>query len=163
MQSSGQYPNCEKSKYRFKLWRIWDKTKPTVLFIMRNPHTMCIKSDDVTIKKAIKIAKEWGYGGIYVGNIYAFCAETLYDLGQGESIDVDINKMYIKEMMKKCTDVIYAYGNYDVGLKKMEEPHWLKDNMDSFGKKPYCIKTTKKNQPIIPTWETTVIPMIYDR
>jgi hypothetical protein len=123
---------------------------------------MCIKNDDITIKNAVEIAKEWGvYGGIYVGNIYAFCAETLYDLGHGENIDVSANKMHIKEMMEKCTEVIYAYGNYDVGLKKMEPPDWLKDNMDSFRKKPYCIKTTKKNQPIIPTRETTVTPILY--
>lgn len=28
---------CE--KYRYKLWRIWDKEKPKLLFIMLNPST----------------------------------------------------------------------------------------------------------------------------
>ena len=58
--------------YRYRLWRIWDAKKPTVLFIMLNPSTAGSTMDDPTIKRCIGFAKSWGYGGLYVGNLFAY-------------------------------------------------------------------------------------------
>ena len=58
--------------YRYSLTRIWDNSKEKILFIMLNPSTADFKMDDPTIKKIVKFSDKWGYGGIYVGNLYAY-------------------------------------------------------------------------------------------
>ena len=58
-------------KYRYQLWRKWDPSLPVVLFIMLNPSQADASEDDPTIRRCINYAKSWGYGGIYVGNLFA--------------------------------------------------------------------------------------------
>lgn len=64
----------ECGKYRYSLSRIWDENKANVLFIMLNPSTADGDVDDPTIRRCIGFAKSWGYGGIYVGNLFAYRA-----------------------------------------------------------------------------------------
>ena len=61
-----------KGKYRYSLTRIWDNSKEKLLFIMLNPSTADGDGDDPTIEKIVNYADKWGYGGIYVGNLYAY-------------------------------------------------------------------------------------------
>ena len=60
--------------YRYRLWRIWDCGKPLVLFIGLNPSTADEAEDDPTIRRCIGFAKKWGYGGLYMGNLFALRA-----------------------------------------------------------------------------------------
>lgn len=57
---------------RYRLWRIWDPSKPCILFIMLNPSTANTEKDDPTIKIIKQHANAWGYGGIYVGSNMLF-------------------------------------------------------------------------------------------
>ena len=65
-------PITEDGKYRYYLTRVWDYKKPTLLFIMLNPSIADSNNDDPTIRRVVDFAEYWGYGGIYVGNLYAF-------------------------------------------------------------------------------------------
>lgn len=58
-------------KYRYALWRIWDKTKPLAMFVGFNPSVADDKEDDQTIKRIISISKHNNYGGFYIVNLYA--------------------------------------------------------------------------------------------
>lgn len=57
--------------YRYRLHRTWDSAKPTVAFLMLNPSTADATEDDPTIRRCIGFAKEWGYGTLIVGNLFA--------------------------------------------------------------------------------------------
>ncbi len=59
------------SQYRYRLERWWDDTKPPCLFVMLNPSTADASNDDPTIRRCIAFAKSWGYGGIWVVNLFA--------------------------------------------------------------------------------------------
>ena len=58
--------------HRYGLWRIWDDALPKVLFIGLNPSTADELKNDPTIRRCIGYAKDWGYGGYIMGNIYCF-------------------------------------------------------------------------------------------
>ena len=60
----------EDGRYRYRLWRRWDATKPTMAWIMLNPSTANADEDDPTIRRCIGFAKREGCGGIEVVNLY---------------------------------------------------------------------------------------------
>jgi len=57
-------------KYRYHLERHWGDVKPC-LFIMLNPSTADGRKDDSTIKRCVAYAMSWGYGKLYVINLFA--------------------------------------------------------------------------------------------
>ena len=59
--------------YRYRLMRRWSDA-PMVLFIMLNPSTADGEVDDPTIRRCMNYALSWGYGGIWVGNLFAYRA-----------------------------------------------------------------------------------------
>lgn len=57
--------------YRYVLWRQWTKGC-SVVFIGLNPSTADETKDDPTIRRCISYAKEWGYSGIFMLNLFAY-------------------------------------------------------------------------------------------
>src|SRR5438309_1547537 len=72
MKYSATISNCQ--QYRYRLSRCWDESLPACMFIMLNPSTADAKVDDRTIKRCMAYARAWGYGKLYVGNLFAFRA-----------------------------------------------------------------------------------------
>ena len=61
--------------YRYSLLRVWEEDEQSarlILFIGLNPSTADAEKDDPTIRRLIGFAKLWGYGGMLMGNIFAF-------------------------------------------------------------------------------------------
>ena len=97
--------------YRYRLWRIWEEAKPKVMFIMLNPSTADGKMDDPTVRRCISFAKSWGYGGLYVANLFAYRSTQPKDLlEQTDVVGLD-NSFHLKEMSKKCEIAVCAWGN----------------------------------------------------
>lgn len=67
-----QFSPC--GKYRYKLWRIWEPSKPTCLFILLNPSTADEEENDPTVERCERRAKLMGFGGLIVCNLFAFRA-----------------------------------------------------------------------------------------
>lgn len=61
-------------RYRYALWRVWDKTKPRLLYIMLNPSTADAERDDATIRVCMDRARRLGYGRIRVANLFNYRA-----------------------------------------------------------------------------------------
>lgn len=59
--------------YRYALWRLWG-AGPYAAFIGLNPSTADEAKDDPTIRRCIRFARDWGCKGLYMLNIFAFCA-----------------------------------------------------------------------------------------
>jgi hypothetical protein len=60
--------------YRYRLVRTWDEGKRHIMFVTMNPSTADPLVDDPTVEKCGRFARAWGYGGLYVGNTFAYRA-----------------------------------------------------------------------------------------
>jgi hypothetical protein len=128
--------------YRYQLTRIWDETKPKVLFIMLNPSTADADKDDPTIGKIVKFAQRWEYGGVYVANLYAFRSAYPKDLQKSVDPIGPENRQHIQALVGSVDRVFYAWGN------RQKEPAWLRELV----KEPFCIALSKKGIPKHPLY-----------
>ncbi len=62
----------ECGKYRYRLTRTWDAGVVPLCWIMLNPSTADAEIDDPTIRRCMAFARQWGKGGIWVVNLFAF-------------------------------------------------------------------------------------------
>ncbi len=129
----------ECTTYRYQLWRLWDKTKPLVMFIMLNPSTADADKDDPTIRRCINYAKAWGYGGLYVGNLFAYRATVPKDLFKAKEPIGEDNHKHLKEMYDKCDKVVGAWGN------NQARPERIFNNFDNLYYLALCKDGTPKH------------------
>jgi hypothetical protein len=74
MQRGAEFSPCR--RYRYVLWRTWDPAAGSVNFIGLNPSTADEQVDDPTIRCCIGFARDWGYGGLVMTNLFAIPATT---------------------------------------------------------------------------------------
>lgn len=99
--------------YRYALWRIWDRTKPLVMFIGLNPSTANENDNDPTIRSVGRISKNNGYGGFYMMNCFPYITAYPELLKRNPMLDEWNNNM-LTVIASKCKDVVFAWGNFDV-------------------------------------------------
>ena len=147
----------EDRKYRYVLSRIWDKSKPTVMFIGLNPSTADETQNDPTVNKCINFAKSWGYGGIYMLNLFAFRATQPEDMFKSENPIGKENNEYIKKYSKICDKVICAWGNDGNYKNRSKEVLEMLDNI-------YYIKLNKTGEPAHPLYlKSDLIPIKFEK
>lgn len=56
--------------YRYRLWREWDRSRPTLAFLMINPSTADHLTDDPTITRCMSRAITGKYGRLEVANLF---------------------------------------------------------------------------------------------
>lgn len=97
--------------YRYRLWRHWDPALPKLCIIMLNPSTANAEQNDPTISRCINLAKEWGYGGVEVVNLFAYRATNPRDLWQADDPVGPSNDRYIKYAAAHSESCVVAWGN----------------------------------------------------
>lgn len=69
MRRSASISEC--GRYRYALYREWEPSAlMPIMWLMLNPSTADADTDDPTIRRCIGFSKAWGYGALYVGNLY---------------------------------------------------------------------------------------------
>lgn len=107
-------------KYRYALWRIWDKSKPLVMFIGLNPSTANESNDDPTINRVKKFAFDWGFGGVYMLNLFAYV--TAYpDVLKKCNNPLGDNDKWLKKISAKCEKIIFAWGAFAEAAERAKE------------------------------------------
>lgn len=56
--------------YRYRLWREWDKSQPTLAFLMLNPSTADHLADDQTVTRCMSRAVAGKFGRLEVANLF---------------------------------------------------------------------------------------------
>ncbi|MCK5617743.1 DUF1643 domain-containing protein [Candidatus Pacearchaeota archaeon] len=139
-------------KYRYSLSRIWDNEKETVTFICLNPLSEEKEIDPTTIKRLISFAKSWGYGGFYMGNLFALRETDFNVLKKNLDPVGDYNDQWISKLAWKSKIVVAAWGvrgNFkqrDEYVKKLigNKLHYLELSKDGIPKHPVFLKKDLK-------------------
>lgn len=129
----------EDRKYRYALWRTWGHSnKGKVMFIGLNPSTANEELNDATIRRCIGFAKSWGYGGMYMLNLYSYVSKDPKKLVLDEQIEKNNEKLL--EYSQKSDIVILAWGCFKNHTKRMEE-------VEKMFPLAYCISKSKDGFP----------------
>ncbi|MGO0305087.1 DUF1643 domain-containing protein [Endozoicomonas acroporae] len=110
MNKDAKLSDCR--KYRYALWRTWDAEKSFVMFIGLNPSTADETEDDPTIRRCINYAKDWGYGGLCMVNLFAFRATEPNDMKNAIDPIGPENDEWLKNLSKDAGIIIGAWGNH---------------------------------------------------
>lgn len=110
----------ECGQYRYALKREWDAKKPKVMFVMLNPSTADHKDNDATIRRCIGFAKSWGFGGIIVGNLFAYRSTQPDQLLTCTDPIGPANMLTLQELYTECASVVCAWGNGSIVDKIMK-------------------------------------------
>lgn len=134
-------------RYRYALWRIWDESKPLVMFIGLNPSTADETNDDPTLIRCMNFAKSWGYGGVYTANLFAYRATQPKDLLKRKRVVGKDNNYWLQTLSKKVHLIIAAWGNdgsyqnRSEQVKQLISPlHYLKMNKSGEPAHPLYLK-----------------------
>lgn len=135
------------NKYRYSLWRTWNKNKTWLLFIMLNPSIADAMQDDPTIRRCIAFAKAWGHGGLLVGNLFAYRATNPFDLlnaNKNKIIGSD-NDEYLIQLIAQAKTTVVAWGNYGSLLNRST----IISNRIHY---PMCLGVNKTGEPKHPLY-----------
>ena len=97
--------------YRYSLGRHWSE-HGVVMFIGLNPSTADESLDDPTIRRCIRFARDWGYGGIYMLNLFAFRSTNPKRLSQVDHPIGDDNNSFLGSYARMSSLVVAAWGVY---------------------------------------------------
>lgn len=126
--------------FRYRLWRRWDDG-PSVCFIMLNPSTADAERDDPTIRRCIRFARDWGYGGLDVVNLFAYRATDPRALRSVADPVGPLNGRAIAEAVEGATLTIAAWGAWPAGTPPLSAPlYCLGMNRDGSPKHPLYIR-----------------------
>ena len=136
--------------YRYRLWRTWDATGPSVCWIMLNPSTATAGLDDRTVARVVSFSKAWSYGSATVVNLFAFRAERPCLLDRAGDPVGPHNDVTILQAASSAAGVVAAWGNHgtienpETGGPRCEEVRHL---LASAGIDLYCLTVTERGQP----------------
>lgn len=137
--------SCE--QYRYELRRTWDEDKPKVLFIMLNPSTADSEVDDPTITRCINYAKDWGFGGILVGNLFAYRSTNPTGLLTVQDPIGDDNIWHIKNMYYQSDVVVCAWGNTNIVNRLEKKIKYDYRPLSVITNRLYCLELSNNGTP----------------
>ena len=148
--------------YRYRLWREWDDSLPSCLFVMLNPSTADATQDDPTIRRCIDYARGWGYGALTVGNLFALRATDPTELYRADDpVGEPANDDALMAMHEAATLTVLAWGVHG-GYRDRD-----RQVLDLLGRMSwrsvYCLGATKNGSPRHPLYRPkTATAMMYE-
>lgn len=146
MKSGAIFSPCR--TWRYQLWREWDKSKHKIMFVGLNPSTADETKDDPTVRRCINYAKAWGFGGMFMMNIFAFRATDPQDM---KAVHLPIgpeNDAYLLRTAAMSPLLIAAWGTHGVYRDRGNQVIELLDEKFRL----YCMGKTKDGFPKHPLY-----------
>jgi hypothetical protein len=109
-------------RWRYILWRHWDREKGVCVFIGLNPSTADELLDDPTIRRCVGFAKAWGYGAMWVLNAFAYRATQPADMkAQFSNALGPQNNEYLIAACRGADLVVACWGVHGAFLNRSAE------------------------------------------
>lgn len=117
MQTGAEFSACR--IWRYQLWRRWDEALPMMNVIGLNPSTADETKDDPTIRRCIGFARDWGFGSLYMTNLFAYSATLPKDMKKATAPTGPENDQWIIKTAEMSGLVIAAWGR-DGGFRERD-------------------------------------------
>lgn len=140
----------ENELYRYLLWRRWsDEGQMAVIGL--NPSTADESKDDPTVRRCITFAKDWGYGGLTMLNIFALRSTDPKALYRTEIEPIGPeNHKYLTYYTTHAGLVLCAWGAHGSLHGRADDVRQLL--WESAPGKTFCLGKTKAGHPKHPLY-----------
>ncbi len=108
IQRSADFSPCR--TWRYTLKRVWDDSKPIVLFILLNPSTADEVHDDPTNRRGIGYAMDWDFGGVTFCNLFAVRTPDPKMMKRAKDPIGPKNDYWIAKQAKVSKQIVLAWG-----------------------------------------------------
>ena len=158
---SGAVFSGDDRRFRYALWRRWNnspKNLDALLFIGLNPSTANVTKDDPTIRRLVNFAKSWGFGGLFVGNLFSIVSadpavlflepsSLKYQILASVELPGGPNDDALRRMRDLCSLVVVGWGEHGkfAGTRTAEV-------MALIGEPVHCFKVNHSGEPTHPLY-----------
>ncbi|MEM9256710.1 MAG: DUF1643 domain-containing protein [Pseudomonadota bacterium] len=143
-RNTAQLSRCR--RYRYALWRTWDRALPRVLFIGLNPSTADESIDDPTLVRCMRFARDWGYGGVSIGNLFAYRATQPADLKQASHPIGVRNDDWLARLAAEAALTVAAWGNDGAWMNRATAVRASLTDL-------HCLKLNDTGEPAHPLYQ----------
>ena len=141
--------------YRYTLYREWAPGDKIVQFIGLNPSTADEVKNDPTVTRCINYAKQWGYTGMYMTNIFAFRATDPAVMKAHPEPVGEENDHYLSMIARESEIVVAAWGTHGAYRNRGQQVKQLIQDL-------YCLRITKDGHPSHPLYlPKNLVPIGY--
>lgn len=148
MNTGAHFSDCR--LYRYRLWRYWDEAVAPATFIMLNPSTADEVANDPTVERCERRAREWGYGGLRVVNLFALRSPDPRALYASPDPIGSANDAAIMDATDEAGIVICAWGAHGKHLQRGAAVHRLL--RDTCRVKPHALRINGDGTPAHPLY-----------
>jgi len=134
--------------HRLYLWRRWDKERPWVMFIGLNPSTADERLNDPTVRRCVGFAANWGYGGIFMCNVFTLVSTDPKKLN-GEVPIARGASLAMRVIRGRCGKALAGWGNLiNQVIEGEEQVERIKRELSPL----HCLGLTKLGHPKHPLY-----------
>lgn len=90
------------------------------MFVGLNPSTADAEQDDPTIRRCIGFAKDWGYGALLMGNLFAFRATNPIDMAAADDPVGPDNNLWLTELAECADLIVVAWGAHTMASTRVQ-------------------------------------------
>ena len=98
--------------YRYTLWRFWNRTLPFAMFIGLIPSTADETGNDPIVRRCIRFARDWGYGGLLMTNAFGIRATDPKVMLAHNEPNGEGNDDWLRRVSEQAGVVVAAWGNH---------------------------------------------------
>ena len=132
-------------RYRYALWRTWERSRPRLVFICLNPSVADADRDDPTLVRCMGFARNWGYGGVVTANLFAWRATDPRALKRATDPVGPYNDRWLRRLTRDAPRVVAAWGN---GGDYLDRANTVRRRIGGL----YCLRLTANDQPAHPLY-----------
>ena len=114
--SGARFSPCR--RWRYLLWRQWDRGAPVANFLMLNPSTADEVRLDPSCTRARRYAERWGFGALVVTNLFGWRATEPDAMKAAPDPVGSQNDQAILRAARAADLVVCAWGNHGSHLRR---------------------------------------------